>query len=137
MYLCSQPSKEMHTTGAKLNKISDLPPMTQERLAERNLLSHPVSSVISVTVHERTIDVGCALVVSAFDDDLPQFAEVTEILICSNRLFIFAKLLERLEFDYHFHAYKVRYLLDNIIFEDFNHMGMFHDLMYVSFVNDI
>ena len=64
-------------------------------------------SVTPVTVCERNISVGCVPPVSIADDDLLHFADVTLIVACDQKYFIFTLYHESKYFDDHMHVFVV------------------------------
>ncbi|XP_040073555.1 uncharacterized protein LOC115323428 [Ixodes scapularis] len=135
MYHLSQPKEQIATSGCKRVPFEELPELLQDRLHELELWSAQVTTVNSVTMSQRTLRKECVLPLTAFDDDLPDFAEVTMIVISNERVFIVATILQTRSFDDHFHAYVVDYTTHAVVIEDYYHKSEFHDLLSVYRLN--
>ncbi|CAN7944385.1 unnamed protein product, partial [Ixodes hexagonus] len=131
MYHLSQPKDKITTSGCKQVPFEELPELLQDRLQELDHWSVQVTTVNSVTMSQRTFRKECVLPLTAFDDDLPDFAEVTMIVICNEKVFIFATILQTRFFDDHFHAYVVDYTTHAVVIEDYHHKSEFHHLLSV------
>ncbi|CAN7983644.1 unnamed protein product [Ixodes hexagonus] len=81
MYHLSQPKERIATSECKQVPFEELPELLQDRLQQLELGSAQVTAVNSVTMSQRTFRKECVLPLTAFDDDLPDFAEVTMIVI--------------------------------------------------------
>ncbi|CAN8029645.1 unnamed protein product, partial [Ixodes persulcatus] len=134
MYHLSQPKEQITTSGCKWVPFEELPELLQGRLHELELWSAQVTTVNSVTMSQWTFRKECVLPLAAFDDDLPDFAEVTMIVISNERVFIVATILQTRFFDDHFHAYVVDYTT-HVVIEDYYHRSEFHDLLSVYRLN--
>ncbi|CAN7950584.1 unnamed protein product, partial [Ixodes hexagonus] len=136
MYHLSQPKARIATSGCKQVPFEELPELLQDRLQQLELGSAQVTAVNSVTMSQRTFRKECVLPLMAFDDDLPDFAEVTMIVISNERVFIFATILQTRFFDDHFHAYIVDYTTHAVVIEAYCHKSEFHDLLSVYRLNN-
>ncbi|EEC18804.1 conserved hypothetical protein [Ixodes scapularis] len=87
--------------------------------------------VVSVTVSERRLSVGCVILLLVPDDDLPHFAQVTLIVVSGLQHFVLASVLDTKYFDDHFHAYVVENTAHSVIIEDIGHCGEFSDPLYL------
>lgn len=135
MYHLSQPIEQIITSGCKRVPFEELPELLQDRLQELELWSAQVTTVNSVTMSQRTFRKEYVLLLTAFDDDLPDFAEVTMIVISNERVLIVATILQTRFFYDHFHAYVVEYTTHAVVIEDYYHRGEFHDLLSVYRLN--
>ncbi|EEC09636.1 conserved hypothetical protein, partial [Ixodes scapularis] len=136
MYYLSQPKETLTTSGCQEVPFEELPKLLKERLQELGYMTALVTTVDCVTLSRRTFRNGCVVPLTAYDDDLPDFAEVAMIVITNERLFIFAKILQTKFFDDHFHAYIVEHTTHAVVIEDYQHRCEFHDLLYMHRLGD-
>ncbi|XP_064474117.1 uncharacterized protein LOC135388470 [Ornithodoros turicata] len=131
MYTIAQPVEEMVTSGCRRVPYETLPQLLKKRLEDVEMDNEEISSLLSITVKGRSFRVGCVIPVRVFDDDLPDFAHVTLILVCKQRLFVHCQLLDTKAFDEHFHAFVVERKPEAIVIEDCEHYSEFPDLVYL------
>lgn len=77
---------------------------------------------------ERKISVGCVLPVFIADDDLPHVAQVTLLLACGQKYFVFTSYLETKYFVDHMHVFVVESTTHSVIVEDLGHLFFFYPL---------
>lgn len=126
---------ELKTTVSKQSSFSSLPELLQQRLEELGLQGCDLSTVQSVTIMGRTFRVRCVLPAKVCDDELPDFALATMIVLCQRRFFIHASLHRTVSFDEHFHAYVIRCTESDTLIEDSQHYKQFHALLHLYRVN--
>ncbi|CAN7942717.1 unnamed protein product [Ixodes pacificus] len=131
MCALTQPQESVTTTGSTRVDSSSLPDLLKDRLQNLSLAVTGVQSVVSVTVSERRLSVGCVILLLVPDDDLPHFAQVTLTVVSDPQHFVLASVLDTKYFDDHFHAYVVENTPHSVIVEDIGHCGEFSDPLYL------
>lgn len=122
VYSLTQPLESVAAIGTVRIDVNSLPDLWKDRLQELDMPVKNMHRATSITVCERKISVGCVLPVFIADDDLPHFAQVTLIVACDQKYFVFTSYRETNYFDDHMHAFVVESTTHNVIVEDFGHL---------------
>lgn len=131
MYALTQPQEPLIVKGSKAVDPDMVPDLLRDRLQELCFDVTDMQCVDSVTVSGRTLSVGAVVPLLMPDDDLPEFAMVTLIVVSQLKMFVFASILDTKYFDEHFHAFVVESSAHNVIIENVHHCGEFYDLLHI------
>lgn len=131
MYALTQPQEPLIVKGTKAVDPDMVPDLLRDRLQELCFDITDMQCVDSVTVSGRTLSVGAVVPLLVPDDDLPEFAMVTLIVVSQLKVFALASILDTKYFDEHFHAFVVESSTHNVIIENVHHCGEFYDLLHI------